>query len=127
MESRGEAFRDRSWFLVATGFVVVVCSHLLGMGTMSSGGQEAGDGVGKRPMTEKTIKDVLREHTDRLMSLQGVVGTAQSRCAGKPCIKVYVAERTPELLIQIPSVIEGYSVEVEETGEFQALTPGEAQ
>jgi len=121
VELRGEAFRDRSWFLGAIGFVVVVGSHLLGMGTMSSGGQEAGDGKGKRPMTEKTINDVLKEHTDRLMALQGVVGTAQSRCAGKPCIKVYVVERTPELLKQIPASLGGYPVEVQEAGEIRAL------
>lgn len=71
-------------------------------------------------MQEKTIDAVLREHTDSLMSLPGVVGTAEGRCDGKPCIKVFVAKTTPELLSQIPSSLEGYTVVVQETGEFRA-------
>jgi len=72
-------------------------------------------------MPEKTIETVLKEHTNDLMSLPGVVGTAQSLCAGKPCIKVYVAKKTPELVKQIPSTLKGYVVEIQETGEIQAL------
>ncbi len=72
-------------------------------------------------MPERAIQAVLREHTDSLMSLRGVVGTGQGECDGKPCIKVFVAKKTPQLLRQIPSSLEGYLVAVEETGEFQAL------
>ena len=72
-------------------------------------------------MREKTIQDVLQEHTDELMALSGVLGTAQGECAGKPCIKVLVVKETPELLEQIPVSIGGYAVEVEETGEIKAL------
>ncbi len=42
-------------------------------------------------------------------------------CDGAPCIKVYVARKTPELLGQIPATIAGHPVAVEETGEFKAL------
>ena len=72
-------------------------------------------------MREKTVQAVLKEHTDSLMSLPGVVGTAQGECDGKPCIKVFVAKKTPQLLSQIPSSLEGYLVAVEETGEIRAL------
>ncbi len=72
-------------------------------------------------MPEKTIETVLKEHTNDLMSLPGVVGIAQSLCAGKPCIKVYVVKKTPELVKQIPSTLKGYVVEIQETGEIQAL------
>ena len=72
-------------------------------------------------MQKKSIKAVLREHTDRLMALPGVVGTAQGLCDGKPCIKVFVVKKAPELLDQIPNVLEGYTVEVQETGVIQAL------
>ena len=57
------------------------------------------------------------------MALPGVVGAGQGLCAGAPCIKVFVAKKTPELVRQIPPAIEGYAVAVEETGEFQALDP----
>jgi hypothetical protein len=55
------------------------------------------------------------------MTLSGVVGTAEGRCDGKPCIKVYVKEKTPDILNQIPSEIEGYPVTIEETGEIRPL------
>ncbi|MFQ5983227.1 MAG: hypothetical protein ACE5KS_07625 [Woeseiaceae bacterium] len=74
-------------------------------------------------MQQKKVEIVLKEHTDSLMALSGVVGTAQGECAGKPCIKVFVVKKTPELLKQIPSAIEGYMVEVQETGEIRALDP----
>ena len=70
---------------------------------------------------EKSIEVVLTQHTDGLMSLPGVVGTAIGECTGKPCIKVLVAKKSPELLKKIPSTLEGYPVEIDETGEFRAL------
>ena len=72
-------------------------------------------------MPEKAIEVVLKEHTDSLMALPGVVATAQGECNGKPCIKVHVVRKTSELLAKIPAAIEGYPVTVEETGEIRAL------
>jgi hypothetical protein len=72
-------------------------------------------------MPSKTIESVLKEHGNRLMSLPGVMGIAQGQLRQKPCIKVYVARKTDELLRQIPSTLEGYTVSVEESGEFRAL------
>ncbi len=87
-------------------------------------GQQGAKGEQRhRPMQQKKIETVLKEHTDSLMALPGVVGTAIGECVGKPCIKVYVEKKTPELLKQIPSAIEGYTVEVQETGEIRALDP----
>jgi hypothetical protein len=74
-------------------------------------------------MQQKPIEEVLREHTDSLMALPGVVGTAQGLCDGQPCIKVFIVKKTPELLRQIPAEIEGYTVAAEETGEIRALEP----
>ena len=70
-------------------------------------------------MPEKTIEFVLQQHSAALMSLPGVVGIAQGECSGKPCILVLVAKKTQELSSRIPSVIEGYTVSVVETGEFR--------
>src|SRR3990170_3153321 len=72
-------------------------------------------------MPSKPIKKVLEEHTLELMSIDGVVGTAQGLCNGKPCIKVYVIKKTQGLVQKIPNSIEGYPVVIEETGEFRAL------
>ena len=72
-------------------------------------------------MPRKAIETVLAEAVDRFMGLPGVVGVAQGECDGSPCVKVLVASRTAELVREIPSVLEGYAVEVEETGPFRAL------
>lgn len=69
----------------------------------------------------RTIEEVLRAHTGQLMSLPGVVGTAQGLCSGRPCIKVYVIKKSAELGRMIPDTIEGYPVMEEESGEIKAL------
>ena len=73
------------------------------------------------PMQGKSIEAVLKEHTDSLMALPGVVGTGQGLCDGQPCIRVFVVKRTPALLEKIPSTIDGYLVVVDETGVIRAL------
>ena len=45
------------------------------------------NGQGEDTMPSKTIEEVLKEHTDELMSIPGVVGTAEGLCYGNPCIK----------------------------------------
>ncbi len=75
----------------------------------------------EKEMSVKTIKEVLKEHTEELMSIPGVVGIGQGLCNGKPCIKVLVIEKTPELAQKIPDNLEGYLVIIEETGEIRAL------
>lgn len=76
---------------------------------------------GENRMPAKPIEEVLKDHTPELMAIPNVVGTAQSLCNGKPCIKVYVIKITPELEQKIPSELEGYPVEIQETGEIRPL------
>ena len=72
-------------------------------------------------MPSKPIKKVLEEHTLKLMSIEGVIGTAEGLCNSKPCIKVYVIKKTRQLTQRIPTTLEGYPVVIEETGEFRTL------
>jgi len=72
-------------------------------------------------MPGKSIEEVLKNHTKKLMSMPGVVGTAQALCNSQPCIKVYVSQLTQELKKQIPKTLEGYKIDVQETGSFNAL------
>ena len=67
-----------------------------------------------------TVAQVLERHTPRLMSVAGVVGTAEGSCAGKPCILVLVERLTPALRQAIPSELEGIPVEIRETGRIDA-------
>ena len=74
-------------------------------------------------MTQKTIQEVLKDHTPELMSIPGVVGTALGEDKGELCIKVLVIEKTPELAEKIPSTLEGFPVVIQQTGEIRALEP----
>ena len=71
-------------------------------------------------MPQKTLQQVLREHTNELMSIEGVVGTGHGMCNGKPCIKVFVIRKTPKLDQIIPTDLENYQVVIEETGVIDA-------
>ncbi|MFO7852022.1 MAG: hypothetical protein ACQERS_11310 [Bacteroidota bacterium] len=68
-----------------------------------------------------TIEEALKKHTGELMKIAGVTGTGQGLCQGRPCIKVFVTKKSDKLLQQIPGIIEGYPVILEETGTFRAL------
>lgn len=81
------------------------------------------DREGEKLMEKKPIEEVLKAHTDHLMSIPGVVGTGIGEFEGKPSIKVFVVKKTKELEQKIPSVLEGYKVVIEETGEIRALEP----
>ena len=104
-----------------TSFTRLAACVLLAVGA-AAGAQPGRAGQEERaPMPDKTIAAVLETHSPRLMSLPGVVGVGEGRCAGAPCVKVLVLEKTPELVERIGVVIEGYKVEVVETGEIRAL------
>ena len=72
-------------------------------------------------MPRRNIKEVLKRHTAELMVMPGVVGVAQGESQGKPCVRIFVVERNSEFLKLIPSMLEGYPVQVKESGEFRAL------
>jgi hypothetical protein len=78
---------------------------------------------GEKPMGQKPIEEVLKNHTDHLMSIPGVVGTGIGEFEGKPCIKIFVIKKTEDLEKKIPRVLEGYKVVIDETGEIKALEP----
>jgi len=107
--------------LTAKTFVAAVGLLWSFAAAMVWGQQGAEGGREQSPMPRRTIEEALKAHTDRLMSIPGVVGTAQGLCEGKPCIKVFVSKKTSELLRQVPAVAGGYPVAVEETGEFHAF------
>lgn len=76
---------------------------------------------GEKTMTKRKILPVLERHINKLMAIPGVTGVAEGRCDGRPCIKVYITAKTPQTANKIPAEIEGFTVSVEETGEFRPL------
>ncbi len=75
----------------------------------------------KSATVQRPIAEVYEKHNEQLMAVPGVVGTAISLCEGKPCIKVYAVKRTAELSRGIPQLLDGYPVEIEETGVLRTM------
>ena len=74
-------------------------------------GREEGSAV-----PSKTIEAVLAAHSESLMALPGVVGTAIGLCDGAACIRVFLADERAAARRRIPPRLEGYPVNVEVTG-----------
>ena len=87
------------------------------------------DGVGPSCVTEtvstvgkpdsRPIQEVMNDHGSALMRIPGVVGVGIGQCSDRPCIKVFVVEKTPALVASVPSTLEGYDVVIEATGDFR--------
>jgi len=82
---------------------------------------EAGRGGSDSSMTTRPIAEVLSAHTPDLLSIQGVVGTAEGEYQGKPVFVILVRSATPRLRARLPRTLEGYPVEIRETGTVRAL------
>lgn len=87
----------------------------------------SGCGQSSRPVAQetdivadKTIDAVLEGHSPRLLSLPGVVGVGRGECDGQPCIKVMVLQKTEELTALIGDSVEGFRIEIIESGEIRA-------
>ena len=73
-------------------------------------------------MPNRPIEVVQEEHTPALMALAGVTGTFIGATAdGRPCIKIMVVQRTPELERRLPQELDGYPVEIVESGHIRPL------
>ena len=75
-----------------------------------------------REIEMQEIKNVMDEYTNQLMNISGVVGVYIGETEkGELCIRVMVAEKTKALEKQIPSQLDNFPVEIEETGEIRPL------
>ncbi|HEY2955937.1 MAG TPA: hypothetical protein VGK89_11885 [Candidatus Eisenbacteria bacterium] len=72
-------------------------------------------------MTTRPIAEVLAAHTPELMAIAGVVGTAEGERDGRPLFVILVRSATPRLRARLPRRLEGYPVEIRETGTIRAL------
>ena len=82
-------------------------------GAQRAAGQREGSGA---TVAVRSIDQVLAAHTDSLMALPGVVGTAIALCDGERCIKVLLADSSVATKGRIPPRLEGYRVVTEVTG-----------
>ena len=96
--------------MVPRGMTVVLV-----VGALSCSRAQPG-GAGGATVAAKSINEVLAAHSDSLMALPGVVGTAVGLCDGQRCIQVLLADSNPDLQRRIPKRLEGYPVVVRVTG-----------
>jgi hypothetical protein len=77
-----------------------------------------GAGVGSpRETPTVTAAQAIALHSDSIMAIPGVVGLYEGRTdKGETVIRVMLAQRTRETVRKLPRKLEGYRVEVEESG-----------
>lgn len=68
-----------------------------------------------------TIEQAKERHETELMTIDGVVGVGIGECEGRPCVKVFLEEASPEVKRHIPTELDGFKVDVEVTGALKAL------
>ena len=69
-------------------------------------------------MQKETFGQVLARHRE---SLPGVVGTAATLRVREACILVMVSKRPVQLDQLLPATLDGYPVQIRETGEISAF------
>ena len=76
-------------------------------------------------MPQRDIDTVLRAHDKELLAIPGVVGVYVGLLADQktPCLRVMVVKRTKDLEQAIPKSLEGYPVELDETGVIRPMQP----
>jgi hypothetical protein len=74
-------------------------------------------------MPHRDINTVLRAHDRELLAIQGVVGVYVGVLPDQKtsCLKVMAVKKTPALERAIPKSLEGYPVEIEETGVIRPM------
>ena len=74
-------------------------------------------------MPQRDIDAVLRAHDKELLAIPGVVGVYVGLLADQktPCLRVMVMKKTKDLEQAIPKLLEGYPVELDETGVIRPM------
>ena len=85
-------------------------------GALACSSAPRGGGGGEPTVAAKSIDQVLAAHSDSLMALPGVVGTAIGLYEGERCIKVLLTDSGGNTKDRIPSRLEGYRVVIEVIG-----------
>jgi hypothetical protein len=74
------------------------------------------------PQLKNDIQTVLKAHTDSLMAISGVAGVYIGlKNDSIPCIRVMVVKKTVELEKKIPLSLQGFPLEIEETGVIEPM------
>jgi hypothetical protein len=72
------------------------------------------------------IVGVKERHEAWLLRLPGVVGVGIGNCDARPCLKIYMKQRTPESERRIPRQLDGFKTDIEVSGPIQTQPPKES-
>jgi hypothetical protein len=72
-------------------------------------------------MTQRSIEQVLAEHSSQWMSISGVEGLGIGLRDESPCIMVFVSVEPEQVRAQVPRTVENYPVVIDMSGGFRAL------
>ena len=74
-------------------------------------------------MPKRDINAVLGDHDKELMAIPGVVGVyvGLQEDQKTSCLRVMAVKRTKDLQRALPKSLEGYKVELEETGNIRPM------
>jgi hypothetical protein len=102
------------------GFIVLFASLILLYGCHPGARQVRAPGS---TMPQRNINTVLRAHDQELLAIPGVVGVYVGLQPDQktPCLRVMVVKKTKDLEQAIPKSLEGYPVELEETGVIRPM------
>lgn len=103
--------------------VLLAVTLVTASGTSSCEPRAEEDQEAQGGLPVKSIEEVMQEHTDEWMAMRGVSGVGIGECQGQPCIKVFVEKATRVLRRRIPATVDGYRVELVESGRFEARPP----
>jgi hypothetical protein len=70
----------------------------------------------------KPIATVLATHTPEWMKIPGVVGIGETKKDTIPAIMIMVDTLTDSLRNSLPSIVEGYSIVIEQAGKITPLS-----
>jgi hypothetical protein len=83
----------------------------------------------RRSMSSSGIEEAKDRHEAELLALPNVTGVGVGERAGNPVIKVFVTQKLPESALGpnelVPEQLDGYEVDVEESGVLEAQTSEE--
>jgi hypothetical protein len=75
-------------------------------------------------MSESQIQDAKVRHEEELLALPNVTGVGVGERGGRLVIKVFVTQKIPESALGanelVPEQLDGYEVDVEESGVLEA-------
>jgi len=70
----------------------------------------------------RDINIVLKDHAQKIIAIPEVVGLYVGELTlNKPCVRIMVIKKTKKIIAKIPTDLEGWPVQIDETGEITAL------